>query len=81
MENEGVIECVLSEVHGERRRQDRKWGEQNHTPEGWIPILGEEFGEVCRAVYEKDAASYREELLHVAAVAVAMVECHDRNMK
>lgn len=79
---------VLSEVQEERRRQDAKWGEQNHTQPEWLSILGEEFGEVCKAVceahfsgYESTGnwAEYRKELIQLAAVAVAMVECLDRN--
>ncbi len=41
-------------------------------------VLGEEFGEVCRAVLEGDEANLREELIQVAAVAVAWVEAIDR---
>lgn len=79
---------VLSEVQEERRRQDKKWGEQNHTPPEWLSILGEEFGEVCKAVCEAHFSgyestgnweNYRTELIQLAAVAVAMVECLDRN--
>lgn len=79
---------VLSEVQEERRRQDAIWGEQNHTPIEWLPILGEEHGEVCKAVceayfsgYESTGnwENYRTELIELAAVAVAMVECLDRN--
>ena len=40
---------ILQEIVNERKRQDGIWGEQNHTPEEWLLILGEEFGEVCRS--------------------------------
>lgn len=79
---------VLSEVQEERRRQDEKWGEQNHTPPEWLSILGEEFGEVCKAVCEAHFSgyestgnweNYRTELIQLAEVATAMVECLDRN--
>ena len=69
----------LQEIHNERESQDDIWGEQNHKPAFWLSILGEEFGEVCRAVYENDTENYREELIQVAAVALSMVECLDRN--
>lgn len=81
------MNAVLREVIEERIRQDEKWGEQNHTPIEWIPILGEEVGEVNKACLETyfqdgdDYSDYREELIQVAAVAVAMVECLDRNGK
>lgn len=80
---------VLSEVLDERLRQDRKWGEQNHSPMHWMPILMEEVGESAKAALEthfeynvdtaKDYSEYRKELIQVAAVAVAMIECLDRN--
>jgi NTP pyrophosphatase (non-canonical NTP hydrolase) len=70
---------IASEVLDERERQDRKWGEQNHDPLVWLSILGEEFGEVSKAVLEANAPAYREELIQVAAVAMAMVQAFDRN--
>ena len=71
--------AILDEVSLERYKQDKKWGEQNHSPEVWLAILGEEFGEVCRAVCENDVPNYREELVQVAAVAVAMIGALDRS--
>lgn len=77
---------VLTEVAAECGRQDAKWGQQDHSPERWFAILGEEFGEVAREVTKwipprdraPDAANYRQELIQLAAVAVRMVECFDR---
>lgn len=69
---------VLEEVLDERGKQDIMWGEQNHGPDKWFSILGEEVGEVAHANLEKDWVNYREELIQVAAVAVAMVESFDR---
>ena len=43
---------ALNLVNNERNRQDTKWGEQNHPPQFWTGILGEEFGEYCEAVNE-----------------------------
>jgi len=71
---------IMSQVISERERQHIMWGEQNHDPAYWLSILGEEFGEVCRAVCEKNNANYREELIQLAAVAVQMVECFDRKL-
>jgi NTP pyrophosphatase (non-canonical NTP hydrolase) len=80
---------VLVDVRVERMRQNVKWGIQDWPPESWIAILGEEYGEVCRAVCEmtlvppekrdpKWLKNYREELIHVAAVAIEAVEAFDR---
>lgn len=78
------FERVVRAVKKERLRQDQNWGQQNHTPETWCLILGEEVGEVQKAVLEhrfgdKPWSEYREELVQVAAVAVAMIESFDRN--
>lgn len=72
-------EKILREIREERKRQDRKYGEQprSMTPSFYIPILGEEFGEVCRAAIEGDSKNYRTELIELAAVAVAAVEDYD----
>ena len=71
---------VLQDIHKERDRQDRKWGEQNHNPFVWLAILGEEYGESCKAALESsvDDSIYRKELIEVAAVAIAAVESLDR---
>ena len=65
---------VLQEVYDERARQLAKWGEQRHDPAWWLVILAEEMGEVARAIFEGDTRGYREELIQVAAVAVAAAE-------
>lgn len=75
---------VMHDVLRERQRQDDKWGEQNHSPQMWMVILGEEFGEACQValadVFKNRAPSgdYRKELVQVAAVAIAAIECMDR---
>lgn len=70
---------IFNEIKKERIRQDEKWGIQNHSPETWFLILGEEIGEAQKAVLENDLPKYREEMVQVVAVAVAMIECFDRN--
>ena len=70
---------ILYEIVCERKKQDDKWGEQNHAPEFWLAILVEEVGEVGKAICEHKEKEYRLELIQVAAVALSMVECSDRN--
>lgn len=85
--NVEVCTKVLKEVLFERERQENKWGPQNHRPADWLMILGEEVGECNQAALEvhfdyKTGKTYndlREELVQVAAVAVAVVESLDRN--
>lgn len=89
--------AIYDEIEHERDEQDRTWGQQDHAPLTWLPILGEEYGELCEAALALSAPHlhdpsgeydlpvdhlrqrYRKELVQVAAVAVAMIECLDRN--
>ncbi len=75
---------VRDDITTERKRQDEKWGMQNHDNFTWLAILGEEFGEAQKAALEyrfgnSSLDDYRKELIHVAAVAVAAIECFDRH--
>jgi len=45
MFNRNQAKSVFQEVAQERNAQDAKWGIQNHSPEKWLAIAGEEFGE------------------------------------
>ena len=95
-----MIDNIFEEIRAERRRQDEKWGEQNHpmldkrVPEGlikegadlcrtinesgeksWFSVLR---GEVYKAFSETEPEKQREEMVQVASVAVAILECLDR---
>lgn len=75
--------AILGEVLAEISRAQSVWGIQDHDPHAYLAILGEEFGEACKAAVEIRWGSarvefLRAELVQVAAVAVAMVECLDR---
>lgn len=74
---------AVQDVIAERLRQDEKWGEQNHDPFIYLTILIEEVGELAQAVLHgrfggPAANKLRDEAVHVAAVALAIVECLDR---
>ncbi len=71
---------ISKEVIIENMNQYKKWGEQSHHPYKWLSILMKEVGETFKAVLENESKEYRDELLQVAAVAIAMVECHDRSL-
>jgi len=81
-------EAILQAISDERERQDAKWGEQNHADPDWALILGEEFGEVQKAILESRMthggesmeadAEIDAELIHVAAVAVSWIEARAR---
>jgi NTP pyrophosphatase (non-canonical NTP hydrolase) len=72
---------ALQDVATERLLQDEKWGDQSGHPDlFWNAILGEEVGEVHRALLKQDgerSGDLRHELVQVAAVAVAWVEALD----
>jgi len=81
-----IRDRVLDSILAERNRQDAKWGEQNHSMEWWMLILGEEVGEFSQALLHRrfggEHGSFQHidaELTHVAAVAFAMLECLERN--
>jgi NTP pyrophosphatase (non-canonical NTP hydrolase) len=75
------LELVLQAVRDERTRQELKrlagdwtWtcSDPAHTAAEKLPVLIEEVGEVAKAMLE--GSNTREELVHVAAVAVAWAE-------
>lgn len=39
-----------------------------------IPVIGEEFGEMCKAINERDYKHAKEEALHVIATCIRFVE-------
>jgi hypothetical protein len=87
---EPQMEALIS-VLAERHRQERlkAAGKFSHTcadnelsDDACCRVLGEEFGEVCRALNDgEDPSALRAELIQVAAVAVAWVERIDRGDK
>lgn len=79
---------VLAAVSAERDRQLVKWGGEHDWGHGdcsgdgvdltvKLVVLAEEFGEVARAILDRDPAALRTELVQVAAVAVAILESLD----
>jgi NTP pyrophosphatase (non-canonical NTP hydrolase) len=66
-----------SAIIRETIRQHEKFGTQSLTLFDWSSILGEEYGEVCRAINEEhfsdgELQSVYDECIQVAAVAVHM---------
>jgi len=78
---------VYRDIHAERIRAHEKHGANGNSRENaeamdpeWLPILGEEFGEVCRwFTYdsERDISELRDELIQVAAMSAAWIESID----
>lgn len=58
-----------------RVEQVVKWGEDDvKSPFHLLTILGEEYGELCKAILEGNMYNAHEEALHTAAVALAIAE-------
>tara|TARA_Y100001954_G_C15774753_1_gene586354 strand:- start:1012 stop:1245 length:234 start_codon:yes stop_codon:yes gene_type:complete len=77
MDKKKILQLILEE----RQKQDEKWGEQNHNIYKWLAILGEEVGEVNKAVLEDNYKDVINELIQIGAVTVAMIESLERNRK
>jgi len=84
------ISMALDAIRDERKRQDEKWGVQNHGDLAWLAVLAEEFGEAAIAVTkasvppcysrptEEQEQALRKELIQTAAVCVAWIQCLNR---
>ena len=72
-------DVVMRDVSAERRRQDERWGAKPADCPEWFPILFEEVYEVSLAINDdQSVAALRDELVQVAAVAVAWAQALDR---
>lgn len=66
---------IMALIGEELKLQDNKWGTNRvRDSRTWLVIIGEEFGEACRASLEHDPDSYRDELVDVAASAIAALQ-------
>lgn len=83
------MNSVYTDVQAERERAHRKHvndptGSAEHRDWNdleWLAILGEEFGEVCKAMCERDTPEHlREELIQVAAMACAWSDAVARHL-
>lgn len=72
---------IFDRIKKECAVQAVKFGEQGHHPLYWYAILGEEVGEVGKALVENDLESYEAELIQVAATCVSMIQSlHDPDL-
>ena len=73
-------EDILLAISQERQHQITKWGIQNHPLIYWRGILMEEVGEAAKDIIEDNSAeAITKEMVQVAAVAVACIDCIQRN--
>ena len=66
--------AALDMIEYERSQQDFKFGTGDNSNERWLVILMEEVGEVAKAMLEGSGPDVLEELVQVAAVALAWLE-------
>lgn len=67
-----IDEDVLKRIEDELDLQNSKWGSKRMLSLAqWIVILGEEFGEVCRAKLDLSVTDAVDELADCAAVCIA----------
>jgi NTP pyrophosphatase (non-canonical NTP hydrolase) len=74
------LRTIVQEVLDEVARQNELWGTEHNArlnPMEWYAILGEEHGEVARAILTRDPDNYAEELVQVAAVCVNALVSHN----
>ena len=73
---------TIDAINEERQAQDDKWGTSQHDDSTWLAILVEEVGEASKEVLcggsRNRAAELRDELIQVAAVAIAWLEQIDQ---
>ncbi len=79
---------IIEKVLEERTRQDEKWGKQDHAAPTWGMIIGEEYGEMCKAINEYGFNPTRRtedeiytEAIQTMASCMAMLECIERRRK
>lgn len=67
---------TLQEIQTERFRQHDKFGHEHiATPEQMGLILGEEYGEICRAICQNaDPIELRKVVVQLAAVCIAWLD-------
>lgn len=72
-----INQQVVDDITARREHQDRKFGVRDLHPMQWLTICVEEMGEVAFAICEGDNDAYRNELVDLAASAIAALECLD----
>lgn len=91
------IDAIVEEIKSERRIEDKEWGgskhDDRHEPDKWCGLLRHQLRLADRAACSLAAdkvtggeelsliVGYREQLIKIAAVALAATESLDRIMK
>ena len=74
----GIDIAIYNLIVAERQHQDVKWGANRMLGDyAWHAVLTEETGECAKAILEH-SLSLKAEIVQVAAVAIAWLECIQR---
>lgn len=83
-QNTAVETDIYEDIKAERKKQDQKWGQDHDDqlgPWDWTSILTSEIGEAIKVsdINVQDREQYRNQMIKIAATAVASLEALDRN--
>lgn len=71
---------IYDEIRAERAAQDKKWGgpdfDDRHNSHDWVAYIVKHLGKAV--MWPWDSALFRQQMIRVAALAVATVEAVDR---
>ena len=75
------LDVMVQLVKKENQRQLKKWGAQDRSPFEWLCFMGEEVGEVNKAIAEHHyregpAMDIVEEAIHVSTLALKLAEMY-----
>lgn len=77
--NKDTFDIVVGLILEERKKQFEKWGDQRHNVSFWLVILGEEFGEMCKAALHtifggEESGKFQSECIQMTAVGFQILE-------
>lgn len=68
------MDNFVNDVMIERERQDCIHPRSDWPGIVWATVMGEEYGEICRAILENDRENLKDELVQLAAVCMRVYE-------
>jgi len=76
MKDKGLekMDILLDLISKENIRQIEKWGWQDHDMFKWYTIIGEEFGEIGKAMLEQNKSKIVKEAIQTATLALKIAE-------
>lgn len=66
-------EKIINEVFIEKSRQDTNWGDRKYSAAQWASSLGEDFGEMCKAINNYEFNKTKENKKYIQEETVRMI--------